>query len=226
MAVNLTDHIGSMDMVLRFEWNAATGNWRTSDGEGAGERQSFSAWGERRNGEDWSELRGSASAAQRTSAVDENRGFTGHEMLDDFGLIHMNGRIYDPELGRFLSADPFVQVPEFSQNFNRYSYVLNNPLSMTDPSGNSWLKDNWVTVVVAVVMAVVTYGVSTAFYSAASAAFTAAGGTTAVVGTSLTTFTVVTAGAAGASAIGLSAVGMAVTGAIAGFVGGGLNNTN
>ena len=80
MAVNLTDHIGSMDMVLRFEWNPATGNWKTANGEGAGERQSFSAWGERRNGEDWSELRGSASAAQRTSAVDENRGFTGHEM--------------------------------------------------------------------------------------------------------------------------------------------------
>jgi RHS repeat-associated protein len=57
-------------------------------------------------------------------------------MLDDFGLIHMNGRIYDPEIGRFLSCDPYVQVPEFSQNFNRYTYVLNNPLTYTDPSGH------------------------------------------------------------------------------------------
>jgi hypothetical protein len=48
----------------------------------------------------------------------------------------MNGRIYDAELGRFLSPDPFVQVPEYSQNFNRYTYVLNNPLSYTDPTGH------------------------------------------------------------------------------------------
>ena len=65
-------------------------------------------------------------------------GFTGHEMLDDFGLIHMNGRVYDPAIGRFLSADPFVQAPENSQSFNRYSYVMNNPLSLVDPSGYSF----------------------------------------------------------------------------------------
>ena len=47
----------------------------------------------------------------------------------------MNGRIYDPTLGRFLQADPHIQAPENSQSFNRYSYVLNNPLSYTDPSG-------------------------------------------------------------------------------------------
>lgn len=63
------------------------------------------------------------------------RGYTGHEMLDDLGLVHMNGRVYDPELGRFLSADPFVQDLSDLQSWNRYSYVLNNPLSFTDPSG-------------------------------------------------------------------------------------------
>jgi len=47
----------------------------------------------------------------------------------------MNGRIYDPTLGRFLQADPFIQAPMNSQSYNRYSYVLNNPLSFTDPSG-------------------------------------------------------------------------------------------
>ena len=63
------------------------------------------------------------------------QGFTGHEMLDNVGLIHMNGRVYDPELGRFVSADPIIQAPNNSQSFNRYSYVWNNPLSYTDPSG-------------------------------------------------------------------------------------------
>ena len=63
------------------------------------------------------------------------RGYTGHEMLTDFGLINMNGRTYDPLLGRFLSPDNYVQIPENSQNFNRYSYCLNNPLKYTDPSG-------------------------------------------------------------------------------------------
>ena len=63
------------------------------------------------------------------------RGYTGHEMLPEFGLINMNGRMYDPQLGRFLSPDNYIQMPENSQNFNRYSYCLNNPLKYTDPSG-------------------------------------------------------------------------------------------
>ena len=83
------------------------------------------------------------------------RGYTMHEHLDDFGLINMlvrpkqsegglvrskrsgggNGRIYDPLLGRFLSPDNNIQAPGNPQNYNRYSYVLNNPLKYTDPSG-------------------------------------------------------------------------------------------
>ena len=63
------------------------------------------------------------------------RGFTGHEHIDAVGIIHMHGRVYDPVIGRFLSTDNFVQAPEFSQSFNRYSYVVNNPLSYTDPTG-------------------------------------------------------------------------------------------
>lgn len=63
------------------------------------------------------------------------RGFTGHEHLTWFGLINMNARLYDPLLGRFLSPDPYVQAPDFTQNFNRYSYALNNPLRYTDESG-------------------------------------------------------------------------------------------
>lgn len=64
------------------------------------------------------------------------RGYCGHEMLNDFDIINMNGRLYDSVLGRFLSPDNYVQMPDNSQNFNRYSYCLNNPLKYTDPSGN------------------------------------------------------------------------------------------
>jgi len=65
------------------------------------------------------------------------RGFTGHEHVDTAGIVHMNGRIYDPELGRFLQADPFV---EDSTTLNRYTYVHNNPLAYTDPSGYFGIK--------------------------------------------------------------------------------------
>ena len=64
-----------------------------------------------------------------------NRGYTSHEHLPQFGLINMNARLYNPAVGRFLSPDPYVQAPDFSQNFNRYSYALNNPLVYTDPDG-------------------------------------------------------------------------------------------
>lgn len=63
------------------------------------------------------------------------RGFTDHEHLDDAELIHMNGRIYDYQIGRFLSVDPFIQEPGNSQSMNPYSYIMNNPLSGSDPSG-------------------------------------------------------------------------------------------
>ncbi len=66
------------------------------------------------------------------------RGFTDHEMLPEIGggMIHMNGRIYDPNLGRFMTADSHIQAAGYSQSYNRYSYILNNPLGGTDPSGH------------------------------------------------------------------------------------------
>ena len=70
-----------------------------------------------------------------SGSIEFDRGFTGHEHIDEINLIDMNGRIYDPLLGRFLSADPFVQAPTNPQNFNRYSYCLNNPLKYFDPDG-------------------------------------------------------------------------------------------
>jgi RHS repeat-associated protein len=64
-----------------------------------------------------------------------DRGYTGHEHLWTVGLIHMNGRIYDPMLRRFVSPDNYVQDPYNTQSYNRYAYVWNNPLMYTDPSG-------------------------------------------------------------------------------------------
>ncbi len=68
-------------------------------------------------------------------------GFTGHQHDPDLGLINMKGRIYDPAIARFLSADPFIQDPLFSQGLNRYSYGMNNPMSGSDPSGFGWLAN-------------------------------------------------------------------------------------
>ncbi len=69
-------------------------------------------------------------------SISFHRGYGGHEMLNEFGIINMNGRLYDPLLGRFLSPDNYVQEPFNTQNLNRYSYCLNNPVKHTDPSGN------------------------------------------------------------------------------------------
>jgi len=78
---------------------------------------------------------------QNMSAINfalTRRGFTGHEHYPQFKIINMNGRLYDPVIGRFFSPDKFVQLPEFTQNYNRYSYCLNNPLKYVDPSGNNF----------------------------------------------------------------------------------------
>ena len=63
------------------------------------------------------------------------RGYTGHEYLPWFGLVNVNARLYDPAIGRFLSPDPYVQIPDFTQNFNRYAYAFNNPMKFVDPDG-------------------------------------------------------------------------------------------
>ena len=44
----------------------------------------------------------------------------------------MSGRVYDLLIGRFMSADPFIQSPGNLQNYNRYAHVMNNPLGNTD----------------------------------------------------------------------------------------------
>ncbi|MGH8413179.1 MAG: RHS repeat domain-containing protein [Gammaproteobacteria bacterium] len=94
------------------------------------ERMSYDAFGQRRNPTTWQPY---STVPNLTDLTD--KGYTGQQQLDAVGLIHMNGRVYDPSIGRFISADPTIPDPFYSQAFNRYAYVYNNPLSATDPSG-------------------------------------------------------------------------------------------
>ena len=149
------------------------------------------------------------------------RGFTGHEHADGVGVIHMNGRIYDPYLGRFLQADPFVQEPRNGQSLNRYSYALNNPLSYTDPSGFFFKRfiKRWGRVIVAAVVSYYTFGAASnwAFSGMLSASGGLAG--TANVGAIITTSGVI--GGAAAGFVGGAIVSGSLRGATKGaFVGG------
>lgn len=96
----------------------------------------------------WGRLRNPATQVAYAPGTEPvlflGRGYTGHEHLTWFGLINMNARLYDPALGRFLSPDPYLQMPDFTQNFNRYSYAYNNPLRYVDQSGEIAVGDDWV----------------------------------------------------------------------------------
>ncbi|MCV2884641.1 DUF4329 domain-containing protein [Aestuariibacter sp. AA17] len=98
-------------------------------------RRFYDPFGKPRNG-DWSTLTNAQIALNTLDErPDVRRGFTDHEHLDEAELIHMNGRVYDYNVGRFMSVDPLVHGG--SQGINPYSYMLNNPLSGTDPTGYS-----------------------------------------------------------------------------------------
>ncbi|MCE2026862.1 RHS repeat-associated core domain-containing protein [Sessilibacter corallicola] len=120
----LTDHLGSTDVIT------------DSNGQIVQE-QSFDAWGSRRSILDGIRLDDLELTLLSTDINNEftTKGFTGHESVDQVGIIHMNGRIYDPRLSRFLQADPNIDGVDTTQGYNRYSYVHNNPLNATDPTG-------------------------------------------------------------------------------------------
>jgi len=88
----------------------------------------YDSWGARRNPD-------GRPATMALALQPGHREFTSHETIPSVGLVNMNGRVYDPELGRFLSPDPNVQFVADLQSYNRYSYVQNNPLRYTDPTG-------------------------------------------------------------------------------------------
>ena len=120
------DHLGSVDRVTDAAGNPA----------GSVPSVSFDPFGSHRKADRSADLDAADRAALR-GVEDErsSRGFTDHEHLSRTGMVHMNGRVYDPRLGRFLSPDPIVANPYHSQSWNRYAYVQNRPLSFTDPTG-------------------------------------------------------------------------------------------
>ncbi len=136
---------------------------RTDTAGAITEEFDYDAWGRRRNPETAAPYTQTQSGPHWTDYGFADRGYTGHEMLDAIGLIHMNGRIYDPSIGRFISPDPFVQDRFDPQNLNRYTYVLNNPLVNVDPSGFflkklvKFIKKHLVTII-AGVLSIVTAG--------------------------------------------------------------------
>jgi RHS repeat-associated protein len=136
----LTDYQGNWHKVINEQGNTI-------------EQYSFDAWGKRRNATNWSYI-------GVPTAFIFDRGYTGHEMLDAFGLINMNGRVYDPVIARFLSPDNYVQLPDNSQGFNRYSYCINNPLRYTDPGGQWFGADDAVVAGVGFVFGYVSYGIT------------------------------------------------------------------
>jgi RHS repeat-associated protein len=118
----LKDHIGSITQIVDENANII-------------QKMNFDAWGRRRNPTTWT-----YDGIENESFVID-RGFTMHEHLTELKLINMNGRMYDPVMGRFLSTDPIIQLPDYNQSYNRYTYALNNPLRFIDPSGFSSVEN-------------------------------------------------------------------------------------
>lgn len=113
----LRDYLGSITHILDSDGNVI-------------QELSYDAWGRMRDPETHI-----VYSYDNQPELFLGRGYTGHEHLPDFGLINMNARLYDPALGRFLSPDPNIQQPDWSQNLNRYTYAMNNPLSYIDKDG-------------------------------------------------------------------------------------------
>lgn len=117
----ITDYLGSVERIVDNSTLAIVAD------------KSYDAWGRERNAMDWSYL------PTTHSSTGWDRGYTGHEHIPEFGLINMNGRLYDPVLGRMLSPDPYIMGTDNTQGYNRYTYALNNPMSYTDPNGE-WVQ--------------------------------------------------------------------------------------
>ncbi len=118
----LRDHLGSITHVVNASNSSLAAEY------------SYDSWGRMRNVSTWTNY----APGSEPALMIAGRGFTGHEHLPWFNLINMNGRVYDPLTGQFLSPDNYVQNPGFTQSFNRYGYCLNNPLAYTDASGENW----------------------------------------------------------------------------------------
>ena len=194
------DHLGSIAAI--------------SNAQGAVvERLAFDPWGKRRN------ANGLPDPADSLAGSYTDRGFTMHEHLDEVGVTHMNGRIYDPLIGRFMSADPFIQAPDNLQGYNRYAYVQNNPLNLVDPSGYKISFKKLVKIAVVVGVGYFTGGLASSAYLNSVLA-----GSTFTIGGSVGLTAGILGGAAGGFAAGLVGSGTlkgAVQGAFTGALFGG-----
>lgn len=101
----------------------------TNASGGVIERMAYDPFGKRQH------IGGQFDQTGSIDASSTSRGFTGHEHLDELDFIHMNARVYDPDIGKFLSADPKITYVHNPQGFNRYAYTQNNPLNFVDPDG-------------------------------------------------------------------------------------------
>lgn len=140
------------------------------------ERYANDPWGARRNPQDWTQK------DTRTTWI-VNRGYTGHEHLDAFSIINMNGRVYDPLTAQFFSPDPVLTDAGNWLDYNRYGYCLNNPFRYTDPSGYTWWAENGgkvlsagASIVVGAVVGIATGGTGVPAMIASGMASGAAGG--------------------------------------------------
>lgn len=151
----LHDNLGSAVTQVQVD---SAGNWAVIQAVG------YDAWGNSRNPGN-----GAANNAtyQLPIADAQALGYTGQTNLAGLNLVHMGGRVYDPAIGRFLSADPNVPHPLFSQSYDRYAYCLNNPLSLTDPSGYFDLG-SVVEVAAIIALSIVTAGAADAADAAAA----------------------------------------------------------
>lgn len=126
--------------------------WAYTDENGEiTEELNYDPWGRKRNPETWDYYTG------YKHLTSSDRGFGGHEQMDFMDMVNMDGRMYDPYLGRFLSPDPYVQAPDNTQSLNRYAYCLNNPLSYTDPTGYSWIG-NFISAAIGIAVSIETGG--------------------------------------------------------------------
>jgi RHS repeat-associated protein len=184
------DHLGSVSVL-------------TDDSGSVIERLAYDPWGKRRF------PNGTADINDSIVGLTLDRGFTMHEHLDEMGVIHMNGRIYDPLIGRFMSADPFIPDASNLQAHNRFAYVYNNPLKYTDPDGfKPFWKKKWFKAVVAIAVGYFTgQWIGNLLQSGAG-----------LTGSAF--YSVGTASALGPIAPGLTALGSAVAGAAGGFAAG------
>jgi len=94
------------------------------------------------NPTNWNQYKPFGEFSRRVSLQEEDQKsglyFTQQMLDDETGLYYYGVRYYDPMLGRFISADPTVMHPDDAQNLNRFAYVRNNPINLTDPTGYDW----------------------------------------------------------------------------------------